>query len=159
MLGNTWIVNAVIISGILLMILLANGLMAIWKKLPMPIVYAALFSSCLGLYFLDLSRFGFLPYPTKAMLVGLLTSLPMLFSGIAFIRSFANTEAKDAALGANLIGSLFGALLQSVTFVIGIKALLLLVAGLYLAAFLTRPRCEAATNAGSVPGEPRTDRP
>ena len=47
---------------------------------------------------------------------------------------------KDRALGANLIGSLFGGLLQSITFVTGIKLLLLVVAGLYLAAFLTRPR-------------------
>ena len=64
-LGNTWVVNAVIISGILCMILLANGLVSIWKNLPLTAVYLALFASCFGLYFLDLSRFGFLPYPTK----------------------------------------------------------------------------------------------
>ena len=67
----------------------------------------------------------------------------MLFSGIVFIRSFAVADAKDSVLGANLIGSLFGGLLQSVTFVLGIKALLLIVAGLYLLAFLTRPRLRA----------------
>ena len=69
-----------------------------------------------------------------------LTTLPMLFSGIVFIRSFTSVERKDTALGANLIGGLVGGLLQSVTFVIGIKALLLIVTGLYLAAFFTRPR-------------------
>ena len=103
-------------------------------------MYVLLVGTCLGLYFLDLSRFAFLPYATKAAVVGLLTSLPMLFSGIVFIRSFAAADRKDAALGANLMGSLVGGLLQSVTFVIGIKALLLIVAGLYLAAMLTRPR-------------------
>lgn len=41
----------------------------------------------------------------------------MLFSGILFIRSFANTPAKDRALGVNLFGALFGGLLQSVTYV------------------------------------------
>ena len=96
--------------------------------------------SCIGLYFLDLSRFAFLPYATKALVVGLLTSLPMLFSGIVFIRSFAAAERKDAALGANLIGALVGGLLQTITFVTGIKALLLIVAALYLAAVLTRPK-------------------
>ena len=44
------------------------------------------------------------------------------------------------ALGANLLGGLVGGLLQTITFVIGIKALLLIVAGLYLAALATRPR-------------------
>jgi hypothetical protein len=48
-------------------------------------------------------------------MVGCLTTLPMLFSGIVFIRSFATAARKDEALGANLIGALVGALLQSVT--------------------------------------------
>jgi hypothetical protein len=64
----------------------------------------------------------------------------MLFSGVVFARSFAATDRRASALGANLLGSLAGALLQSVTFLVGIKALLLIVAGLYLAAVLTRPR-------------------
>ena len=39
-----------------------------------------------------------------------------------------------------MIGALVGAMLQSVTFVLGIKALLLVVAGLYILSFLTLPR-------------------
>lgn len=144
-LGNTWIVSAVIISGILVMILLANALAGWAKKLPAGPVYVALIGSCLGLYFLDLSQFGFLPYWQKSVVIGLLTSLPMLFSGIVFIRSFEKAERKDAALGANLFGSLAGGLLQTVTFVTGIKALLLIVAGLYLLAVLAKPRTKAAT--------------
>lgn len=143
-LGNTWIVNAVVISGVLLMILAANALTPLAKKLPAVLVYAGLLGSCVGLYFLDLSRFGFLPYWQKAAAVGLLTSLPMLFSGLIFARSFAAAPRKDAALGANLFGSLLGALVQSVTFVTGIKALLLLVAVFYIGAILTRPK-ETAT--------------
>ena len=76
--------------------------------------------------------------------MGGLTSLPMLFSGIVFIRSFTAVAEKDQALGANLIGALVGGLLQSVTFVVGIRALLLIVAALYLAAVLTRPRALAS---------------
>jgi spermidine synthase len=139
-LGNTWVVNAVIISGVLVMILLANAVAAKFPRIPLPPVYALLVGSCLGLYLLDLSTFAFLPYPTKAAVVGLLTSLPMFFSGIVFIRSFAAADRKDAALGANLMGALVGGLLQTVTFVTGIKALLLIVAGLYLVAVLTRPK-------------------
>jgi Na+(H+)/acetate symporter ActP len=43
-------------------------------------------------------------------------------------------------LGANLIGALVGGMLQSLTFVTGIRALLLIVAVLYVAAIVTRPR-------------------
>jgi spermidine synthase len=144
-LGNTWVVNAVVITGVLMMILAANALSPLAKKLPPWVVYGCLLGSCVGLYFVDLSRFGFLPYWQKATAVGLLTSLPMLFSGLIFARSFTATPHKDAALGANLFGSLLGALVQSVTFVTGIKALLLLVAAFYLAAILTRPKDTTAS--------------
>jgi len=91
------------------------------------------------LYFVDLAQFAFLPYISKALAVGCLTTLPIFFSGIIFIRSFAKVERKDDALGANLAGAIIGALLQSITFVIGIKALLLIVAGLYCLSFLFIP--------------------
>jgi spermidine synthase len=137
-LGNTWQVNAVIISSILIMALLANWIAYRFSKLPLPLVYSLLVGTCLVLYFIDLARFGFLVYPLKATIVGALTSLPMLFSGIVFIRSFALARDKSDALGANLIGALVGALLQSITFITGIKALLIVVAGFYLIALFTK---------------------
>jgi len=138
--GSTWAVNAVIITAVLCLILLAN-LVASWlPRLPLGPVYALLCGSCVALYaFVDLSQFAPLPFAAKAMVVGTLVCLPMLFSGIVFIRSFAGADRKDAALGANLLGALAGGLLQSITFVTGIQALLLLVAALYSGAFLTRP--------------------
>jgi spermidine synthase len=152
-LGNTWEVNAVIVSGVLAMILLANLVAYKFPHLPLKAVYTILISTCLALYWVDLSSFAFLPYAAKAVIVGGLTTLPMLFSGIIFIRSFAIVAEKDAALGANLIGALVGALLQSVTFVTGIKALLLLVAGLYFLSLLTRPGAFAQEQNGRQPVE------
>lgn len=136
-LGNTWQVNAVIISSVLTMALIANWIVYKFPNVPIVPVYAVLIATCLGLYFVDLASFGFLPYLAKAVIVGALTSLPMLFSGIIFTRSFANTSDRSNALGANLIGAIAGALLQSITFLIGIKALLLIVAAFYLLSFFT----------------------
>jgi len=138
-LGNTWLVNAVIISTLLAIVLISNLIVAKAPNIATRPVYLALCCTCLALYCIDVSRFAFMPYLTKALIVGCLTNLPMLFSGIIFIRSFAATARKDRALGANLFGALAGGLLQSVTFVTGIRALLLIVAGLYVASFLTRP--------------------
>lgn len=138
-LGNTWQVNAVIISSILMLILVANGIVARLPGLPLGPVFVLLCGTCLGLYFINISTFAFLPYATKALVVGGLTSLPMLFSGIIFARSFSAASRKDLALGANLFGALVGGLLQSITFVTGIKFLLLIVAALYAAAYMMRP--------------------
>jgi spermidine synthase len=144
-LGNTWQVNTVIISSILAMALLANWIAYKFPRLPLRPIYILLIGTCLALYFVDLARFGFLPYPAKAVIVGGVTSLPMLFSGIVFVRSFTMVPDKSNALGANLIGALVGALLESLTFVIGIKSLLLIVAFLYLLSFLTIPSPKQAT--------------
>ena len=138
-LGNTWQVNAVIVSGVLSMVLLANLTASKFPNLPLSLVYAILIPTCLASYLIDLSSFGHLPYAAKAIIVGGLTTSPMFFSGIVFINSFAITDHKDKALGANLVGALTGALLQSVTFITGIKALLLFVTGFYLLSLITKP--------------------
>jgi spermidine synthase len=150
-LGNTWEVNVVIISSILGMALLANWVAYKFPNISLTVVYCMLIGVCVGLYFVDLARFGFLPYFTKAILVGSLTSLPMLFSGIVFTRSFAVAKEKSSALGANLIGALVGALLQSVTFITGIRALLLIVACFYLLSLLTLPGRRAETASSVQP--------
>jgi hypothetical protein len=64
----------------------------------------------------------------------------MALSGIVFARSFAAAEHKDRALGANLVGALVGAVLQSLSFLFGIKFLLILVACFYAMAMAFLPR-------------------
>ncbi len=152
-LGSTWVVNAVIISGVLGMVLLANLVVLRWPAIRIDLVFLALLTTVLGLYFVDLARFAFLPYSAKAVLVGALTTLPMLFSGIVFAKAFAVADGKDTALGANLIGALVGAVLQSVSFLLGIKALLLIVAGFYTLAMITRP-LEHGARTGAVRPSP-----
>jgi spermidine synthase len=142
-LGNTWLVSAVIISGVLCMILLANLLVALFPRLPLAPFYVALLGSCLGLYFLDLTVFAGHSAAVKMMLVGGLTTLPMLFSGVVFIRSLREAPHKNDALGANLMGALAGGLLQGITYLTGTHALLLLVAALYATALVLTPRYEA----------------
>ena len=136
-LGNSWVVNAVIISGILAMILLANLTAARFRNLSTGGVYLGLFGVCLALYWIDLASFAFLPFPAKALLVGTFTALPMYFSGLIFIDSFSRCSRRDTALGANFAGSIAGALLQSLSFVFGMKSLLMLVVAFYALAWLS----------------------
>jgi hypothetical protein len=156
-LGNTWLVNAVIITGVLAMVLIANAIVIRWPRIPVAPVFGILIATVLALYFVDLARFAFMDPLPKAVLVGGLTTLPMVFSGIVFARAFAVSPHKDHALGANLLGALVGAILQSLSFLLGIKALLLVVAAFYFAALLTRPgteRVEALVHDGIGTREP-----
>lgn len=138
-LGNTWETNAPIISGVLIMALFANWVAQRFPGFGSGPAYGMLIAVCVALYFVDLARFAFLPYAAKVVVVGGLTTLPMFFSGIIFARSFATIQGRGEAMGANIFGALAGALLQSVTFVVGIKALLLIVAGLYLFSWFFKP--------------------
>ena len=121
-----------IISGVLVMVLLANFLTPRLAAVPTAAVYGVLLATIAALYATDLAWFGFLPYAAKAVVVGGITTLPMMFSGVIFARSFSATPAKDRALGANLLGALVGAMLQTLSFVIGLKALLGIVAFFYV---------------------------
>ena len=143
-LGSTWLVNAIIISGVLVMVLLANFVVSVIRNIPDGLIYLLLLSASVMLYFLDLAAFNSLPLVQKSLIVGLLTTSPMFFSGIIFIRSFARTARKDLALGSNLLGALIGAMLQSLSFIFGIRFLLVIVLLCYLAACMTREPSETA---------------
>jgi predicted lipid-binding transport protein (Tim44 family) len=58
---------------------------------------------------------------------------------LIFIQSFAACADKARALGSNLIGALIGGLLESLSFVTGVRALVILVGLFYLIAILRRP--------------------
>ncbi len=129
--GATWVVNSYIISSILLLILLAN-LFVRWVTVrSIAPYYALLLATIMGLYFIPLDTLNSLGHETKSVLASLLLNLPIFFSGVIFIDSFRKAEAKDLAFGSNLIGSVVGGLLEPLSFVIGIKAILLLVLLLY----------------------------
>jgi len=136
-LGSTWWVNAAVISGVLSMILLANAIALRFPQASGNKVYYALFASCAILYTADLTVVSTVSYATRVSLVAAMTTLPLLFSGILFAHSFSVTDRKDLALGANMLGALVGALLQTFSFVAGLNSLVLVVVGLYAGAMLT----------------------
>ena len=138
-LGQTWVVNAVIISAVLVLVLLANLLVARGWMVSTTAAFLALAGSLIALYLFDLSWLGGWPSPFRALTVGLVTTLPLLFSGVLFARAFLEARDRGRALGANLLGALVGAILQSLSFLTGFRSLLLLVLALYVAAYLTTP--------------------
>lgn len=142
-LGSTWIVSAVIISGVLVMVLLANVLVATWERLPTNVALGLLLASVAGLFALDLSAFLDLGRVPRAIVVGGVTTLPMAFSGVVFARAFRVAPRTDAALGANVLGALIGALLSCTSMLVGLRSLLVLVFVFYSLAALSQPGASA----------------
>lgn len=134
--GSTWIVSSVTIAALLVLILLANAISTRLGERGFHLAYLGLFLT-LGLnyaiprrdWFLGLS--GGMGPPVAALVF----TIPALFAGIIFAMSFRRAGDLSGALGSNLLGAVPGALLESASFAVGIRATILLALALYLASY------------------------
>ena len=67
-------------------------------------------------------------------------SVPIFFAGLIFARGFSSCEKPDEALSANLMGAVMGGFLESISYITGIRFLMLIVIGLYAASWALVPR-------------------
>jgi hypothetical protein len=141
--GTTWIVNSITISGLLLLIVVANILEKAGLGVPTPYAYAGLLTALLVAYLVPVSALFFESRALKlAAAIAVLCS-PVFFASIIFIRTFAAARFSGSALGSNLLGSLVGGLLESLSLWMGLRSLLLLAMLLYALAFLSQRRAHA----------------
>jgi hypothetical protein len=137
--GMTWVVNAIVISAVLVMILLANLVAARWPRVPQCFIVSGLAATIIALAIVPLDWFNALTGVGKLIAASIFLTAPVFFAGLVFVRSFAASPDKARALGSNLIGALVGGVLESVSFLTGIRALFALVAIFYLWAVQRRP--------------------
>ncbi len=148
--GSTWIVNSYIISSILFLILLANLFVYYFKIKNLRLLYLLLLSSVAILYVIPIDIFNVFGYWVKSILIVLILNLPIFFAGVIFINSFKNASSKDVAFGSNLIGAVVGGLLETLSFITGVKSLLLLVFLLYIMSFLFLNKNQIEGGLGAV---------
>lgn len=152
--GTTWLVNSIIITSLLLFILLSNLVIARFPDFPKHFAYLGLFVTL---------AFGYL-IPSDALfhesllLRGLMTTAlycsPVFFAGLVFISSFKQIGFQAEAFGSNLLGALVGGLLDSLSYLIGIKSLVIVAALLYLVSSAVMRKSEATF---SIPPQPMAE--
>jgi SAM-dependent methyltransferase len=153
--GTTWLVNSIVITSLLLFILLANIVISVVPNFPRPLAYAGLMASMGVAYFIPASALFFDSMVTRGAVAAGIYCSPVFFAGLIFITSFREGGFRAEAFGSNLVGSLVGGLLESLSYLIGIKALVIVAALLYAASAVTsKSRKEvpetAAVTAGSA---------
>ena len=149
--GTTWVVNAVVVSGLLCLIVGANLVYGALPRIPSPIAYVGLFLSLAVMYAVPLQKLFFEFWMLRALVATLILCTPVFFAGIIFISSFARVCFRGSALGSNLFGALIGGLLESSSLWFGLKSLTVIAALLYMAsAIFLRSRAGAATEPESV---------
>jgi spermidine synthase len=134
--GSTWLVNAYTISAVLLLILAANlyARHGVFRRKP---AYVLLCLSIAALYAIPLNNLNIPSYFLKVSLVVVFLNLPVFFGGLIFINSLQKASSKSIALGSNLLGASLGGLCESLSFIFGIRALLLLIILFYMLAYLS----------------------
>jgi predicted membrane-bound spermidine synthase len=134
--GSTWLVNALIISAILVLALAANLFVAWRRPARVAPVYVLLLLALVGDYLLPLGTLGGQDVAVRALLGSVLPVLPLLFAGVVFATLFSRATAPAHAFGSNLLGALVGGLLEYVSMATGFKFLGLLAVVLYGASWL-----------------------
>jgi spermidine synthase len=133
--GTTWLVNSIVIAGLLLLIVAANFLVQWMPTIPVAVGYAGILCTIAAGYFIPMERLFFQSIWVKALAATAVLCLPVFFAGIVFIRSFAREGFRGEALGSNLLGALTGGMLESLSMWTGIRSLLIIAGLLYLASW------------------------
>ena len=137
--GTTWYVNALVFFAILGSVLAAVAVNSRLRSRDPRLLYAGLATSLLVAYLLPPSSL-LIEQPALRYAIGsLIAFAPVFFANLVFTFSFRESEAADLAFGANLVGAMVGGVLEWSALVTGYQALLLVVAAVYLLAWLVRP--------------------
>jgi SAM-dependent methyltransferase len=146
--GTTWSVNALVFFAILLSVLVAIGISARFPlRRPAPL-YAGLFGTLALAWLLPPEQLLLDPPALRYALAAGLAFAPIVFANLVFAHSFRDTAAADMAFASNLLGAMVGGALEYVALLSGYQSLLLIVAGLYVLAYLFASRWRVLADRG-----------
>jgi hypothetical protein len=132
--GTTWLVNSLVFIGVLLAVLLAVEATARFPLRRPGRLYGLLIASLAVAFAVrpeSLLQLGF--WPRLACGCALYFT-PIFLANVIFTRRFRQAHDPAAAFGANLLGAMVGGTLEYAALLVGYRALLPLVAILYLLA-------------------------
>ena len=134
--GGTWIVISIIILLILTMAFFAN--LIIYKKIKIKenLMYFLLLLSIIVSYYATSLRIEDYSLNLAKILNPIFLTLPLFFSGLAFSSELKKINSPSIALSSNILGALFGGLLEYNSMFFGFKFLYLLAIFVYFLSFL-----------------------
>ena len=136
--GTTWYVNALVFFAILASVLAAIGLNSRLRSRDPRLFYAGLAGSLAVAYLLPPAALLFDPPILRYLLASVIAFAPVFFANLVFTFSFRDSDAADLAFGANLVGAMVGGVLEWTALVTGYQALLPLIGGVYVLAWIAR---------------------
>ena len=150
--GTTWLVNALVFFAILASVLAAIFVNARLRlRSPKPL-YLALGASIAVAYLVPTQALLLESAGLRYTIAAAVAFAPVFFANLVFTYSFRDTRAADMAFASNLLGAMLGGALEYVALVTGFHALLLVVAGFYVLAFMLARRWRFLADRDLAPG-------
>jgi spermidine synthase len=134
--GSTWLVNALAFFAILASVLLAILVNARLQLRRPAILYGLLFAALAVAFVIPPETLLIDPAWLRYTLAAGLAFAPVFFANLVFTYSFRDTKTADMSFASNLLGAMVGGALEYVALLTGYRVLLVVVAGLYVVAWL-----------------------
>jgi hypothetical protein len=144
-LGATWVVTTAVISGVLLMVLLAN---LATVRSARRASYLALFAALAVVAFVPRETILGLPVAGRLAWILLVVPLPIFFAGRLFSALFRSSPRPAALFGTNLLGATLGGFCEYGGMLIGSRGLSVVLFALYGLSWVAARRRAATAAAG-----------
>ena len=139
--GTTWLVNALVFTGVLLAVLAAiETTRRVRRPIPRPLIVTGVFASLAVAFLVPNAALLTLPVPARLVCAVVLAFAPVFFANLLFTSRFKDAANPTSAFAANLFGAMVGGCLEYLSLVSGYRLLLVVVAVLYLVAILLGQR-------------------
>jgi hypothetical protein len=133
--GSTWLVNVLVFSSILSMILLANLWVLKKEHWNKNLLFGLLALSLMVSYLVPVHSLLGIPVTGQWLVGGIKIALPLFFASMIFALIFKSRQQAALALGYNVIGAVFGGVLEYSAMALGTKNLYLIALVMYLCAY------------------------
>ena len=141
--GTTWLVNALVFAGVLVIVLAAVETERRIRTPSLPVVFAGIALSLAVAYVVRPDWLLPLPFVPRLVVAVVLAFLPIYLANIAFAKRFKEAADSQAAFAINIMGAIVGGCLEYAALLTGYGNLLIVVGVIYGLAFTLKPRALA----------------
>lgn len=141
--GSTWYVNSIVFGAVLIMILLANLFVHLFKpQRTMPYYVLLVLSLVVGIV-VPMNSFLALPGAMKIIASCAVTFAPIFFAGIVFATTFRDSHNPGLDFGCNIAGVMLGGLCENLSLMLGFSNLLGVAILFYVLSAILLPKANA----------------
>jgi len=134
--GSTWVVISIVIAAVLFMSFIANLIVMKKFRISATFTYSLLLISLIIGYYLFTQDSVHMPSNINKIIMPIILTLPILFSGIAFSKELLKLQSISQALSSNILGAMVGGFLEYNSMYFGFSNLYVLAGIIYMSAFV-----------------------